>query len=100
MPGNHKSVKLTEAPGNREAAARLMTQARLLLGESKIIAARSVLERAAESGNALALFLLAETYDPASLSAWGIFGRCGSVTKAQNSMPRLSPRAFTRRNID
>jgi hypothetical protein len=27
--------------------------------------------------------LLAETYDPAMLSAWGIFGRRGDVTKAQ-----------------
>ena len=83
MLGNYKSVKLTEAPGNGEAAARLMTQARLLIDEGKIIAARSVLERAAESGSALALFLLAETYDPSILSAWGIFGRRGDVTKAQ-----------------
>ena len=66
-----------------------MEQARLLLDQGNIIAARSVLERATESGNALALYLLAETYDPASLSAWGIFprlgifGRCGDVTKAQ-----------------
>jgi TPR repeat protein len=54
-----------------------------LLEQGKIIAARSVLERAAESGSALALFLLAETYDRAILSAWGIFGRRGSVTKAR-----------------
>jgi TPR repeat protein len=76
------------APGNLEAA-RSVEQARLLLDQGNIIAARGVLERAAESGNALALFLLAETYDPASLSAWGIFstwgifGRRGDVTKAQ-----------------
>ena len=31
----------------------------------------------------LALFLLAETYDPAMLSTWGISGRRGNVTKAQ-----------------
>ena len=54
-----------------------------MLDQGKIIAARSVLERAAESGSALALFLLAETYDPAMLSAWGIVGRRGDVTKAQ-----------------
>jgi hypothetical protein len=71
-----------DAPGNLEAA-RLIAQARLLLEQGKIIAARSVLERAAESGSALALFLLAETYDRAILSAWGIFGRRGSVTKAR-----------------
>jgi hypothetical protein len=71
-----------EAPGNREAA-RLMAQARLLLDEGNIIAARRVLERAAENGSALALLLLAETYDRAMLSAWGIFGRRGDVTKAR-----------------
>jgi hypothetical protein len=71
-----------EAPDNLEMA-RLMAQARLLLDQGNIIAARSVLERAAESGSALALFLLAETYDPASLSAWGIFGRRGNVKKAR-----------------
>jgi hypothetical protein len=71
-----------EAPDNLEVA-RLMAQARLLLDQGNIIAARSVLERAAESGSALALFLLAETYDPASLSAWGIFGRRGNVKKAR-----------------
>ena len=87
-PGNHKSLTLMarltapEAPGNGEAA-RLMIQGRLLLDQGKIIAARSELERAAESGSALALFLLAETYDPAMLSAWGISGRRGNVTKAQ-----------------
>jgi hypothetical protein len=71
-----------EAPGNLEVA-RLMAQARLLLDQGNIIAARSVLERAAESGSALALFLLAETYDRAILSAWGIFGRLSNVTKAR-----------------
>jgi hypothetical protein len=71
-----------DAPGNLEAA-RLIAQARLLLAQGKIIAARSVLERAvAENGSALALFLLAETYDRAILSSWGI-GRRGSVTKAR-----------------
>ena len=71
-----------EAPGNLEAA-RLLERARLLLDQGNIIAARSVLERAAESGSALALFLLAETYDRAILSEWGIFGRRGNVTKAR-----------------
>jgi hypothetical protein len=72
----------THSPANLEAA-RLMAQARLLLDQGNIIAARSVLERAAESGSALALFLLAETYDGATLSTWGIFGRLGNVNKAR-----------------
>src|SRR5262249_41843049 len=87
-PANHRSRTATarptasETPGNLEAA-RLMAQARLLLDQGNIIAARSVLERAAENGSAQALFLLAETYDRAILSAWGISGRRGSVTKAR-----------------
>ncbi|SEP39798.1 hypothetical protein SAMN02990966_05690, partial [Rhodospirillales bacterium URHD0017] len=86
MTGNHKSLTprlaAPEAPGNLEAAC-FLAQARLMLDQGKIIAARSELERAAESGSALALFLLAETYDPAMLSTWGISGRRGNVTKAR-----------------
>jgi len=88
VPANHRSRTLaarpttSETPGNLEAA-RLMAQARLLLDQGNIIAARSVLERAAESGSAQALFLLAETYDRAILTAWGISRRLGGVTKAR-----------------
>jgi hypothetical protein len=81
-----------EASGSLEAA-RLVEQGRLLLNQGKITAARSMLKDAAESGSTLALFLLAETYDPAILSDWGIFsvwgifgrdgGRRGNVSKAR-----------------
>ena len=46
-------------------------------------AARIVLERAGETGNAKASFMLAETYDPAILSAWGTYGTRGEVAKAR-----------------
>jgi hypothetical protein len=88
MPANHKSRRLKarptapEAPGNPEAE-RLTAQARLLLDQSNVTAARSVLQRAAESGSAPALFLLAETYDRAILSAWGILGKRGKFRKAR-----------------
>lgn len=71
-----------EAPGNTEPA-RLMARASLLLDQGNIGAARIVLERAAEMGSAPALFALAETYDPAMLSAWGTFGTRGDVGKAR-----------------
>ncbi|MBV8185735.1 MAG: hypothetical protein JO339_00705 [Alphaproteobacteria bacterium] len=74
--------RVPEAPRNFEAAS-LVAQARLLLDQGNIIAARSVLGRASEGGSALALYLLAETYDPAILSDWGVFCRHGDVTKAQ-----------------
>ena len=71
-----------EAPSNSEPD-RLMVRARLLLGQGNIGVARIVLERAVEMGSAPALFALAETYDPAILSAWGTFGTQGDVGKAQ-----------------
>jgi hypothetical protein len=63
--------------------ARLMARAGALLGQGNIGAARIVLERAAETGNAKASFALAETYDPVILSAWGAYGTRGDATKAR-----------------
>jgi hypothetical protein len=78
-----------EAPGNPEAL-RLMARASLLLSQGNIVAARTVLDRAAETGSALALFALAETYDPIILAAWGTFGTQGDAAKARE----LYARAF------
>jgi TPR repeat protein len=63
--------------------ARLMVRARALLGQGNISAARTVLERAAETGSARASFTLAETYDPVILSTWGTYGTRGDATKAR-----------------
>jgi len=71
-----------DAHGSLEAA-RLMEEGRRLLDQGNVGTARNVLQRAADSGSATALFLLAETYDRAMLSAWGIFGRHGNVRKAR-----------------
>jgi hypothetical protein len=71
-----------KAAGDPEPA-RLMARASLLLGQGNIGVARVVLERAAEMGSAPALFALAETYDPAVLSAWGTFGTQGDTAKAR-----------------
>src|SRR6202022_1391122 len=64
-------------------AAKLMVRARALRGQGNIGAARIVLERAAETGSAQASFMLAETYDPVILSAWGTYGTRGEPTKAR-----------------
>jgi hypothetical protein len=74
--------KAGEAQGNAEAA-KLIARASALLGQGNIGAARIVLERAAESGNAQASFMLAETYDPAILFAWGTYGTRGEAAKAR-----------------
>jgi hypothetical protein len=88
MPAGDKPATMAtrptapEAPGNLDAA-RLMARASVLLGQGNIGPARTVLERAAETGSAPALFALAETYDPIILSTWGTFGTQGDVAKAQ-----------------
>ena len=74
--------KAAEAQGSAEAA-RLMARASALLGQGNIGAARIVLERAAERGSAEASFMLAETYDPVILSAWGTYGTRGEAAKAR-----------------
>jgi DNA repair exonuclease SbcCD ATPase subunit len=74
--------KAAEAQGRAEAA-KLIERASGLLGQGNIGAARIVLERAAESGNARASFMLAETYDPVILSAWGTYGTRGEAAKAR-----------------
>ena len=71
-----------EAQGSPEAT-RLIARARALLGQGNISAARIVLERAVETGSALASFTLAETYDPVILSTWGTYGTRGDTTKAR-----------------
>ena len=71
-----------EAQGNAEAA-KLIARASALLGQGDIGAARIVLERASETGSAKASFMLAETYDPAILTAWGTYGTRSEVTKAR-----------------
>jgi uncharacterized membrane protein len=61
---------------------RLMARASLLVTQGDIGAARIVLEYAAESGSPSALFALAETFDPAVLSAWGTMGTQGDPARA------------------
>jgi hypothetical protein len=80
-----------EKPAEQLGAAglsRLMSRASLLREQGDIGAARIVLERAAETGHGPALFALAESYDPAVLSAWGTFGTKGDVTKARELYAR------------
>jgi hypothetical protein len=70
-------------PAANEEAVRLVARAKRLLEQGDIVTARVVLERAASSGSSLAVFALAETYDPAVLSTWGTVGTQGDAAKAQ-----------------
>jgi hypothetical protein len=76
-----------EVKGGPEAM-RLIARASVLLGQGDIGSARIVLERASETGSAKASFMLAETYDPAVLTAWGTYGTRGEVTKARELYAR------------
>ncbi|WIM09967.1 hypothetical protein [Enhydrobacter sp.] len=69
--------------GGNPEADRLVARANQLLIVGDVAAARIVLDRAAELGDARALFTLAETYDPLSLSAWGTLGTQGDAAKAR-----------------
>jgi hypothetical protein len=62
---------------------RLMVRARALLMQGDVGPARILLERAAQSGNAVALFALAETFDPKILSAWGAQVALADVARAR-----------------
>jgi hypothetical protein len=97
LPGTAKPAQATATEksataqllaGDNPEAARLVARARLLLSQGNIGAARTVLERAAESGSIPALFGLAETYDPAVLSAWRTVGTQGDVAKAREFYAR------------
>jgi hypothetical protein len=86
-----QATQAVEAAASEQAAAvmaqdgpeKLMARASALLGQGNISAARRVLERAAETGSALASFTLAKTYDPIILSKWGTYGTRGDATKAR-----------------
>src|SRR4029077_15211443 len=80
--GATEPLKAAEVRGSAESV-KLVARARVLLSQGNSGAARIVLERAAESGNAQASFMLAETYDPVILSAWGTYGTRGETAKAR-----------------
>jgi TPR repeat protein len=66
------------------ASVGLVARASSLLGQGDIVAARTVLERAAMMGSAQASFALAETYDPSVLAKWGTYGTRGDPTMARD----------------
>lgn len=90
MPGTARVLDVVGVPQTAVAdtqsspeAVRLLARASTLLIQGDIGAARTVLESAAETGSARASFMLAQTYDPAVLAAWGTFGTRGEVVKAR-----------------
>lgn len=73
-------------------AARLVLRSADLLSRGDISGARLLLERAASSGDARAIFALAETYDPDRLSAWKTIGIRADREKARALYSRAEQR--------
>jgi len=64
-------------------AAAYIALARAKMQQGDIAAARRLLERAAESDEPVAMFVLAETYDPQMLARWGVLGVKPDLEKAR-----------------
>jgi hypothetical protein len=61
----------------------LLARGNTLVATGDLAAARLVLQRAAEAGNARAAFMLAETYDPVVLEKLGELGLASNVAMAR-----------------
>ena len=77
-PKESPSMHLDEA-----AQSAYLAKARELLGLGQIAAARLVLQRAADAGNAEAALNLGDTYDPLRLFEMGTRGIVGDLEKAE-----------------
>ena len=71
-----------------DAARQLCAQGLVALASGDIAGARLFLERAADSGDARALLVLGETYDPVTLARMGALGLKGEAAKARDYYAR------------
>jgi hypothetical protein len=76
-------------------AERLVGRAERLIEVRDVGGARLLLERAVSLGHARSAHLLAQTYDPSMLRAWGIVGMKGDLIKAKDLYERAKTGAFT-----
>ncbi|WP_246670144.1 hypothetical protein [Bradyrhizobium stylosanthis] len=86
--GPRGAAEVRANPDEAAQVARLIARASLLLEQGDIGAARVVLEHVARMGNAQAIFVLAETYDPRVLPSFGTYGTHGDATKARDLYTR------------
>jgi len=68
---------------DREEVATLIKRGETFIANGDIAAARLLLRRAAESGNARAALALGATYDPAVLKQLGVLGAAADVAQAR-----------------
>ena len=70
-------------PLDRDSIAMLLERGKALLATGDLVAARLVLERAAESKDAEAALMLAASYDPLALREWKVYGLPGDIGLAR-----------------
>ncbi len=71
-----------------DQALRMRAQGLVALAGGDVAAARAFLERAAEAGDARALLVLGDTYDPATLARMGALGLKGDASRARDYYAR------------
>jgi hypothetical protein len=86
--GDAGELNLASLPPGPER--RLIERAAALIKDRDISAARLLLERAAQSGNRIALFMLAQTHDAKLLSEWRVVGLAGDQARAEELYRRAS----------
>ena len=69
---------------------RLRAQGLVALASGDVAEARAFLERASEAGDARALLVLGDTYDPTTLARLGAIGIKGDVARARDYYARAS----------
>jgi len=84
-PSRTMALTLAAAPAalTDGEAARLRAQGLIALADGDVASARAFLERAAEAGDARALLVLGDTYDPATLARMGAVGLKGDAAQAR-----------------
>lgn len=75
-------------PETNDLAARFCAQGLVALAEGDIASARRWLERAAGAGDARALMVLGDTFDPATLARLGALGTPGDAARAREYYSR------------
>jgi TPR repeat protein len=73
-----------------EDARRFRAQGLVALAGGDVAAARAFLERAADAGDARALLVLGDAYDPATLTRLGAVGLKGDSSRARDYYKRAS----------
>jgi TPR repeat protein len=76
--------------GPNDDARRFRAQGLVALAGGDVAAARAFLERAADAGDARALMVLGDAYDPATLARLGAIGVKGDASRARDYYQRAS----------